>query len=549
MLKKALLLCGAISSALYVAINVYVAAQAEGYSSFSQTVSELSAIDAPTRPLWVPLVTVYGVLVMAFGYGVWWSGRHVRALRIAGALLIAYSALGFFWPPMHLRPVLAAGGGTLSDTLHIAWTFVTVFLMMLSIGFAAAAFGRRFRIYSIATVVLLVGFGILTGTYAANMQANLPTPWLGVWERIDIGLFELWVVVLAIALVRRQDARSQMAPDRIDEAGYRRLGGVDQWVMIRGENISNPPLVCLHGGPGFSETWLLRYFNAVLESSFTVVYWDQRGTGRSFNAGIPRSSMTVEQFIADLDELVDAVRARLGQRKVVIFGHSWGSALGVLYAARFPEKVSVYVGGAQIGDCAVGEAASYATALAEAERLGSRRALKKLRAIGPPPYASSSVFTERTVLQQLDGQLSPKALWNMGRIVLGGPASSILDLPKTLRGFRFSLDALWPEVSTLNLLKLVPALRMPVFVFLGRRDHWVPPEASVAYFEALSAPSKTLVWFEQSGHEMFADEPDKFNRTMVELVRPAVAAPPYNAPHVEEKPDSPGARDSTRAVA
>src|SRR5262245_48865364 len=120
--------------------------------------------------------------------------------------------------------------------------------------------------------------------------------------------------------------------------------------MIRGEELSNPPLICLHGGPGFSETWLLRYFNAALEKHFTVVYWDQRGAGKSFCPSIARSSMTVEQFIADLGELVDLVCARLGQSKVVIFGHSWGSALGVLYAARFPEKVSAYVGGAQIGD-------------------------------------------------------------------------------------------------------------------------------------------------------------------------------------------------------
>jgi hypothetical protein len=110
----------------------------------------------------------------------------------------------------------------------------------------------------------------------------------------------------------------------------------------------------------------------------------------------------------------------------------------------------------------------------------------------------------------------------MGRIFLAGPESSIVDLPDILRGFRFSLDAMWAEVSTLNLLKLVPALQMPVFFFLGRDDHWVPPETSVAYFDALTAPSKTLVWFEGSGHEPFADEPAKFNASMVELVRPVV---------------------------
>lgn len=99
----------------------------------------------------------------------------------------------------------------------------------------------------------------------------------------------------------------------IAEVNYLRLGGVDQWVVIRGESLANPPLILLHGGPGFSETSLFRHFNAPLEKSFTVVYWDQRGTGKSFDKKIPRSSMTVEQFIADLDDLVDAVRQRLGK--------------------------------------------------------------------------------------------------------------------------------------------------------------------------------------------------------------------------------------------
>ena len=158
-------------------------------------------------------------------------------------------------------------------------------------------------------------------------------------------------------------------PGSIAEVNYLQLGGVDQWVMIRGENGSNPPLILLHGGPGFSEMRFFRHFNAPLEKSFTVVYWDQRGTGKSFDRKIPRSSMTVEQFISDLDELVEVVRKRGGKSKVAIFGHSWGSVLGPLYAARFPEKVAVYVGSGQIGDWAASESTSYAFVLAEARRL------------------------------------------------------------------------------------------------------------------------------------------------------------------------------------
>jgi len=205
MTRRILLTCGIVSSLLYVAMNVFVPLQWDGYSSASQTVSELSAIGAPTRPLWVPLGVAYTVLVAAFGCGVWASARRNNFLRVAGGVLVAYGVIGVAWPPMHLREVLAAGGGTLTDTMHIAFAMVTVLLMLLAMGFGAAAFGKHFRRYSIATMVILVACGAATVPAAANLQANLPTPWLGVWERINIGVFLLWVVVLATTLLNIRD--------------------------------------------------------------------------------------------------------------------------------------------------------------------------------------------------------------------------------------------------------------------------------------------------------------------------------------------------------
>jgi pimeloyl-ACP methyl ester carboxylesterase len=316
--------------------------------------------------------------------------------------------------------------------------------------------------------------------------------------------------------------KGEVLPGSIAEVKYLHLGGLDQWVMIRGESLTNPPLILLHGGPGFSETHFFRQFNAPLEKNFTVVYWDQRGSGKSFDRKIPRSSMTVEQFIADLDELVEAVRKRVGKRQVTIFGHSWGSALGVLYAARFPEKIAAYVGSGQIGDWPASESSSYAFALAEAQRSNNRKALKELRAIGPPPHTVGALWTQRTWLNRIQGQMNIRVLWKLAWLFLSKPELSILDLPNLFRGFRFSLDAMWGEVSRINLMEAVPSLQMPLFFFLGRQDHWVPPEISVVYFDSLTAPSKRLVWFEESGHEPFVDEPAKFNASMAELVRPVV---------------------------
>ena len=200
--RKALLACGIASSLLY-AVMIW-AIRYEGYNPMSQVPSELTAIGAPTERLWALLAPIYTLLIGTFSWGVWRSAGRNRAVRIMGGVMLAYASLGILWPfaPMHQREVLAAGGGTLSDTMHVVLGGVTVFLMFLAIGFGAAAFGKLFRLYSIASIVVLLAFGGLTFVEAPRLEANLPTPWIGLWERINISVFLLWVVVLAAVLWR-----------------------------------------------------------------------------------------------------------------------------------------------------------------------------------------------------------------------------------------------------------------------------------------------------------------------------------------------------------
>jgi len=215
--RKPLLTCGILAGVLYVAMTLLVGRLWNGYSTADQTISELSAIGAPTRPLWMVLGTIYTALMAAFGWIVWKSAPH-RTLRIVGALLFTQAVFGIFWPPMHQRAVLAAGGGTLTDTLHIVWTIVTGLLFMAALGFGAAGFGRRFRLYSLATIVIVFVCGAWTGTYAPAIQGNLPTPWVGVWERINTNAFMVWIAVLAAALVH---VPHSMATDSRNASGTR----------------------------------------------------------------------------------------------------------------------------------------------------------------------------------------------------------------------------------------------------------------------------------------------------------------------------------------
>jgi hypothetical protein len=174
--------------------------------------------------LWLPLGLVWTLLYGAFGWGVWNAAGSRLSLRIAGGSILVAALLGAFWPPMHLRAVLAAGGGTLTDTLHIVCTAANAALTLSAMVSAAASFDRRFRIYSTMSMALLLGAGVVTSTYAPQLQANLPTPWMGVWERANIAVWLLWVTVLsAMLLWRRANEIPTSNPKAAGKSGIARV--------------------------------------------------------------------------------------------------------------------------------------------------------------------------------------------------------------------------------------------------------------------------------------------------------------------------------------
>lgn len=197
-LHRLLLWCGVGSSLLYVLMNIFIPLQFEGYSYLDYTVSELSAVGAPTRTLWVLVAMVYVLMFAAFGWGVLKSANGEKRLRLLGYMILAYCAVNVYWPPMHPRGSVTS----LTDTLHLVWAGIAVVFMMTMMGIGASIFGRAFRIYTIATMALLFAFGMLTSSMGPNIPTNQPTPFLGVWERIMIGLFLLWVCVLSFLLLK-----------------------------------------------------------------------------------------------------------------------------------------------------------------------------------------------------------------------------------------------------------------------------------------------------------------------------------------------------------
>ena len=362
MTRKTLLACGVAASLLYLAMNVFVPMQWDAYSSFSQTISELSAIDAPTRPLWFPLGVIYTLLVAAFGVGVWQSARQNRSLRIVGGLFIANGLIGLGWLPMHQRAVLAAGGGTLSDTMHIVWSVITVILMMLDIGFAAAALGGRFRRYSIVTMVVLFVCGALTFQGAPGVSANLPTPWLGVWERINVLGFMMWQAALAIALLRLDAAfgsdfeyGGKASPFKTSEGQVAFLAAYNailkQWpvpyeeldiptrfgsthVIVSGPK-DGPPLVLLHGYDATATMWAPNI--ADFAKDYRVYAIDVMGQP---SKSLPdRPIRSAADYVTWLTAILDAFHLD----RIALIGQSFGGWLALTYAVAVPMRLSKLV--------------------------------------------------------------------------------------------------------------------------------------------------------------------------------------------------------------
>jgi pimeloyl-ACP methyl ester carboxylesterase len=345
--RKALLVCGILSSLLYGAM--IWAIRYEGYSLVSQVPSELTAIGAPTERLWMLLGPLYTLLVTAFGWGVWNSAGRNRHVQIVGGLILAFGSLGLLWPfaPMHQREVLAAGGGTASDTMHVVLGGVTVFLMFLTIGFGARAFGKRFRLYSIASIVVLLAFGALTFLEAPRLQANLPTPWIGLWERINISVFLLWIVVLATALLRPQhrrregearflaayDAALKLWPVPYEQLDIPTRFGMTHVVAAGPKHA--PALVLLHGYMATSVMWAPNVADFV--RSYRVYAIDIMGQPSKSIPGEP--IRTEADYVAWLTETFDALHLD----RASLAGMSYGGRVALIFAVAAPERLTKLV--------------------------------------------------------------------------------------------------------------------------------------------------------------------------------------------------------------
>jgi proline iminopeptidase len=311
------------------------------------------------------------------------------------------------------------------------------------------------------------------------------------------------------------------------------LGGNPQWITIRGQHKDNPVLLFIHGGPGAVDMPTSHGFQTPWEEYFTVVQWDQRGSGKSY-AGIDKAAVaktfTIDRMVGDAEELTAYLRKSLGKDKIIVVGHSWGTMIGVMLAKRHPDWLYAYVGIGQLVNPMENERLKYAYAIAEAQRRHDTSMLAELKAIAPYPSVGKADFDKVITLSGAVSEYDDASRTADGpqglALLLSSPDYSVMDIYRLATGESalFAARGLFDEIMTVDLNKLGPKFDVPVILFSGRHDWVTPTSLSTAYFKAIDAPAKKLIWFEHSGHNIFTDEPGAVFLALVNDVRPYAVA-------------------------
>jgi len=341
---------------------------------------------------------------------------------------------------------------------------------------------------------------------------------------ILLGLIVLFFIIVGIGRFINTHKFKIRSEAGVQKRDHITIGGIEQYIQIRGQDISNPVIIVLHGGPGSNMAYYSYYWQADLEEAYTIVHWDQRGCGNTYYRNKEAEKPTLDLLLSDLDELVDYVRAEYGKENVVIMGHSWGTFLGGVYAGKHPEKVSVYVGISQFTD--VWQSGQYAAE--EAVRLANAASktdeAKKIEEQFQLVISSQELnMREFMKLRQLTGKYLPNGDNAQFSVSLFSPYMTFSDLRWFLSPiFSFdklikTQDKLYDTLSSESGLSMYDytQFEVPVVIIAGDCDWITPYSIARDYFDDISAPEKEFILIENAGHIPFMDKPGRFAEVLL----------------------------------
>jgi pimeloyl-ACP methyl ester carboxylesterase len=304
------------------------------------------------------------------------------------------------------------------------------------------------------------------------------------------------------------------------------LGDVNQTILIRGNNIENPVLLYLHGGPGNPETAFITKYQKEWEKHFIVVNWDQRGSGKSYNSKINADTLNIQGTYNDTIQLVEYLQKKFNTKKIYLVGHSWGTYLGMLAIKNNPQLFYAYIGVGQVADQQTNEFEIRKYALNNAEKEGNQKAISELKAIGEPPYNKTD-FESKIGVNRKWSAYYGGALWGKNNTdqftyeVIFGLHYNVFDLIKYLKGdnlfYKQTNQARW-DLYSANLVKDIPSVEVPIYFCQGLHDNLTSYKLAKDYYEQIKAPKKEFKTFSNSAHFPNIEECDEFSAYLINTV-------------------------------
>lgn len=356
-----------------------------------------------------------------------------------------------------------------------------------------------------------------------------------------IAMFTLWVagglaalilVLLIGILVYRayRQHENPMAfaihtPNGIQESGFVKIGGIEQFILIRGDNRNNPVVLMLHGGPGLAQSMLFAWFRP-WEKYFTVVQWDQRGAGKTYGRyGEETPNLTINQMVEDGIQVSEYLHSHLHTDDLILLGFSWGSQLGLRMVAERPDLYSAYVGTGQAIDNLTAEKIGYDMILDDAKKTGDVKTVESLMRIGPPPYKDSKAMLAERAAAAAYAPANERPMAYYERSIptaLFAPGFTLKDMWDASYGGLYSLGVLTPQMNAFDARTVSISFKVPMFFFQGARDSITPTSLVEKYMPEITAPHKELVILKGDGHGALLTDPNQFLRALVTHVCPVV---------------------------
>jgi pimeloyl-ACP methyl ester carboxylesterase len=441
-----------------------------------------------------------------------WLGdtRSVIALLAAGVLAVYF---------LLVRPQLAPASASQIELIALG-----ILLLALVVGLL---------VFLVTVFVALI---------IALRDRERAQPWLRRMrgEMLYLLVFACMLVVIMLASqwtaytppILGQDGKS--LPNSITSLEKVKLGGVDQWLIIRGQNVDNPVLLFLSGGPGSSEAGRVLRFNQELEKHFVVVILEQRGCAKSYPSLNPKSALTVDQYTADIIELTNMLRERFDENKIYLVGHSWGTLIGTRAVQARPELFHAYIGTAQMVDVLETDQIIYQMMLEHSRQTGDTQFVQTLEKQGGPPYFGKNPIWPYSTLFGREYEVFEAANikneefrrdGDLMFLMLKQPEYGWLDRLYYILSLKDTFNVVYPQLQELDFRRDAAKLDLPVYLIQGRHDMNDPYQLPEEYFNLLEAPHKQLYFFEDSGHGMIWEEAGKFHDIMINTVLPETYQP------------------------